>query len=59
MLEPEDERRKQAHDVRIVGGAGEDAALEQLALDLLRRPIGAEAEEEPCALDVDHRPDAA
>ena len=52
VLVLEDERRQQAHDVRIAAGAGEDAALEQLRLDLLGRPRGAQPEQEACALHV-------
>ena len=46
----EDERRQQPQDVGVAGGAGQDAALEQLRLDLLRRPRGAQTGQETRAL---------
>ncbi len=51
----ENERRQQAQHVRVGGRAGENAALEQLRLHLLRRPRGAQPDQKPGALVAAHR----
>ena len=53
----EHEGRQQPQDARIGAGAGEDAALEQRGVDLLRRPAGAKSDQQPRTLMRNHRSD--
>src|SRR5262245_17595372 len=48
----QDQRRQQPHHPRVGARAGEDASLQERRRDLLRRPRGAQAEEEALALDA-------